>query len=295
MFSLEYERFDENNAFEKAKLSLCTTKFELIDLLAKAGGELFKVDDAVVVPVELGEQVDAILLQAGIPGRLLLNLVQDILDVLLGEHVRVVLHVLLRVLICADHLETEAAQNDGTTDQEVLFGVVGARDRVLVILALHKFAANAATVLVTHLIDEDGVVTTEERDNEFTVLIVRLSRHELGVKAEDMHILLEHLLHVGLGCLRLQVRDRGHRVGLCTEALVVRCGLVLDGGWRRGEPHRHLSDAKLALVPLFGPVVAAVDVTVAAVDLNLSATADVSRHVVLLLAEGHSWADGQNG
>ena len=45
-----------------------------MNLLAKAGGELLEVNDAVVVLVELAEQVDAVLLQARVGSRLLLNL-----------------------------------------------------------------------------------------------------------------------------------------------------------------------------------------------------------------------------
>ena len=97
------------------------------------------------------------------------------LDVLLGEHLGVVLHVLLCVLISAHKLEAESAQEDGAADEEVLLGVVGARDRVLVVATVHELATDAAAILVANLVDEDGVVTAEEGDDELTVLIIRLS------------------------------------------------------------------------------------------------------------------------
>ena len=217
------------------------------------------------------------------------------LDVLLGEHLGVVLHVLLCVLISAHKLEAESAQEDGAADEEVLLGVVGARDRVLVVATVHELATDAAAILVANLVDEDGVVTAEEGDDELTVLIIRLSRHELGVEAEDVHVLLEHLLHVSLGSLRSEVLNRGHGISLGTEALVVRDGLVLDGGRGSGESHRHLGNAKLLLVPVLGPGVTVVDIAVTAVDLDLLTALNVSRHVVLLLTERHARADGKDG
>ena len=189
----------------KAKRSRLTTTFELFNLPAEAGGELLEADGAVVVGVELAEQVDAVLLQVRVASRLFLNLAKDVLDVLLGEHLGVVLHVLLGVLVGGHQLEAEAAQKDSAAEEEVLLGVVVARDGVLVVLAIHELSTDTAAVLVADLVDQDRVVTAEERDDELTVLIIGLSRDKLAVEAENMHVLLEHLLHVSLGGLRLQV------------------------------------------------------------------------------------------
>ena len=74
-------------------------------------------------------------------------------------------------------------------------------------LALHELATNTAGVLVANLVHLDGVVTAVEGDDELTVLIIGLSGDELGVEAEDVHILLEHLLHVDLRGLLLEGND----------------------------------------------------------------------------------------
>ena len=70
-------------------------------LPSEAGGELLEVNDTVVVLVDFAKQVDAVLLEVGVVGGRLLHLDQDVLDVLFGEHLGVVLHVLLSVLVCA--------------------------------------------------------------------------------------------------------------------------------------------------------------------------------------------------
>ena len=158
----------------KAKRSCLKTKFELLNLPAEAGGELLKVDDTIVVLVDLAEQVDAVLLEVGVVDGGFLNLGQDVLDVLLGEHFRVVLHVLLGVLVRAHKLEAETTQKDGTADQEILLSVVSTRDGVLVVLAIHELATDASTILVAHFIDEDGIIATEERDDELAVFVIRL-------------------------------------------------------------------------------------------------------------------------
>jgi len=77
-----------------------------------------------------------------------------------------------------------------------------------VVLAIHELATDAAAVLIADLVDQDRVVAAEEGDDELTVLVIRLSRDELAVEAENVHVLLEHLLHVSLGGLRLQVSIR---------------------------------------------------------------------------------------
>ena len=131
-------------------------------LRAEAGSELLEVDHAVVVPVELHEQFNAVLIKRRIVHCLSLDLSKDVLDVLLREHLGVVLHVFLGVFVGRDELEAEATKEDGPTDAEVLLLVVGLAHRVLVVLALHELATDAARVLVTHFVHLNGVITTVE-------------------------------------------------------------------------------------------------------------------------------------
>ena len=257
---------------------------------AETSGELAEVNDAVVVLVELGEQVDAVLLKGWEVDCLFLDLVQDVGQVSLRELIGVVFHVFLGVLVGRDELEAETAKEDSAADQEVLLVVVGTTDGVLVILSLHELATDAAGVLVTHLVDLDGVITAVEGDDELAVLIIGLSADELGVEAKDVHVLLEHLLHVALGRLGLQGDNRAHRVVLVTESIVGRDLGVLDVLGGGGELNGLLSDSQVLLVPCLSMVVTVEDLAVAAVDGDRLATSDVLGHVVLFLAEGHAWA-----
>ena len=75
-------------------------------------------------------------------------------------------------------------------------------------LAIHELATNASAVLIADLVDQDSVIAAEERDDELAVLVIGLSRDELAVETKNMHVLLEHLLHVDPGGLRLQVSVR---------------------------------------------------------------------------------------
>ena len=162
------------------------------------------------------------------------------------------------------------------------------------VLALHELATDAARVLVAHLVDLDGVITTVEGDDELTVLIVGLRGDQLGLEAQDVHILLEHLLHVLARCLWLQRDHRAHRVLISTEAVMRRNGLVLDGLSGGGQLDGDLLDAAVLGVPLLSELITVEDLTVTAVDDDAAATSDVLRKVVLLFAEGHTWAVGQD-
>jgi len=70
--------------------------------------------------------------------------------------------------------------------------------------------------------------------------------------------------------------------------------LVLDSWGSSGERDGHLGNAELSLIPLLGEVIAVKDSAVTSIDLNWGAASDVCRHVVLLSAEGHSWAVSQD-
>ena len=161
-------------------------------------------------------------------------------------------------------------------------------------LALHELATDAARVLVAHLVHLDGVVTAVERDDELTVLVIGLSGDELGVESEDVHVLLEHFLHVNLGGLGLKVNDGGHGILVSTEARVGGDRLVLNGRGSSGELDGHLSYSELCSIPLLGEFITVKDLAVTTINLNWCATSDVCRHVVFLSTEGHTWAVSQD-
>ena len=234
--------------------------------------------------------MDAVVLHASETSRLFLDLAEDVLDVLLGELAWVVFHVFLSVFIARNELESEATKEDGSSNAEVLLRVVSLGDRVLVVLLLHELAADTAGVLVTDLVDLDGVVTAVEGDDELTVLIIGLGGDELGVEPEDMHVLLEHFLHIHLRGLVGQILDGTKSILLGTDTIMDGNLLVLHVRGGSGESEGNLADTERLLVPLLGELVTIEDLAVTAVDLDGGTTSDILGHVVLLSAEGHTWA-----
>lgn len=212
----------------------------------------------------------------------------------LGEVLVVILHILLGVFIRGHEHELEATKGDDAAEEEVALLVVGASLRVDLLLALHEPSANSAGVLVTDFVDLDGVVTAVERDDEVTRLIIRLSADESGVEPQDMHVLLEHLLHVDLGSLRVQRIDRAQRV-LSSAVTIVRRNLGLSNDWRRnGQLDRLLIEAHHGRVPALCEVVTVVDEAVTTVDMNLVAAEQVLRTIELLRLQVHARTVGQD-
>jgi hypothetical protein len=134
----------------------------------------------------------------------LLDLGNDCVEGGLGEDIGVILHIFLGILISLEQLELEAAEEDGVSEQKVALHIVAGNDGVAVLLALHEITTNATRVLVANFVDLDSVVTAVEGDDETTRLIIRLGGDELRLKSENVHILLEHLLHIDLRRLGLQ-------------------------------------------------------------------------------------------
>lgn len=164
----------------------------------------------------------------------------------------------------------------------------------LVLLSLHELATNTAGVLVTDLVDLDGVISAVEGDDETAVLVIGLSGDQLGVESQDVHVLLEHLLHVKLGHLRLESNNRSHRVLLSSVTVVIGDSLVLHGGSGLSESDGHLLDAKGMLVPGLGVIITVVDKAVSAEDGHGVTAFQVSGLVVVFSSHGHAWAVSEN-
>ena len=80
------------------------------------------------------------------------------------------------------------------------------------LFAFHETSTHAATVLVTDFVDLDGIVTAVEGNDKGTAFIIGFSGHKLGVESKDMHVLLEHLLHIEFRNLWLESDDASHGV-----------------------------------------------------------------------------------
>lgn len=223
-----------------------------------------------------------------------LNLVHQHFDGSLWEVLRIVLHILLSVFISLDKSELEANEADDTTNGEVLLFVVSSGDWVGLLLALHETSTNSTRILVANLINLDSVVTTVERDDELSSFIIRLGTNKRCLKSKDMHVLLEHLLHVDLGGLWLKGEDRAEGVLWSSESIVVWNWLICNGRSGLGELEWILHDTHHVLVPLLGEVVTVIDEALSSVDDNLVATEEVTWSVELLALEGHTWAVSEN-
>lgn len=178
----------------------------------KSVNELLEVKDTVAVLVELSKESDSVLLQRFVVGGTSLYLGDDAVERGLRENVRVVLHIFLGILVGLHKLEFEASQEDGMSEEEVSLVVVVVADRVEVLLALHELATDAARVFVADLVYLDGIVSAVEGNDETAAFIIRLGGNELGFKAEDVHVLLEHLFHIELGDFWLESNYTSHRV-----------------------------------------------------------------------------------
>jgi len=171
---------------------------------AEAGGEFVEAENLVSVLVELAEQVDNVVLEAGEVLGGVGDLGHDLLKAGLRENFGVVLHIFSGVLVDGHEHKFEAGKIASATDHEVALSVVLSGHGVLLLLALNEGSSNAARVLIAHLVDVDGVVTAVERDDESARLIIGLGGYQASVETQNVHVLLEHLLHVILGGLGLE-------------------------------------------------------------------------------------------
>jgi hypothetical protein len=249
--------------------------------MAKTSGELLEVDEFVTVTVEFGKEVNT----EGLEGLEFrgwgLDLSDNGAEGGFGEHITVIFHVLFSVLISGGEHKLEASKGDSAANHEITLSVVAAGNGGVLLLALHEATTNTSRVLVTDFVDLDGVVTAVERDDEGTGLIIGLSADELGVESEDMHVLLEHLLHVILWWLRLQGNNWGHWVLRGTVAGLWGHSLVEDLGVTLGEGKRLLFDVEVSPVPWSGEIIRVVDKTLASPDSDDISDEEVLRAVVL--------------
>ena len=173
----------------------------------EAGREFVDINETIIILVESLHQVNGVFLQAWELNRGLLNLLDDVFNRSSWEHSSVVFHVLFSVLVGLQKSELEAHKEHYVADQEVLFSVVLAIHWVRLLLSLHETAANSAGVLVANLVDLDCVVSAVEADDEASGFVVGLGADEGSLESQRVHILFEHLLHVCLRGLAVEVED----------------------------------------------------------------------------------------
>lgn len=134
----------------------------------------------------------------------LLDLLEEMVDGGLWEDSTVIFHVFLGVLIGFDEHEFESSKVDSCSQHKISLGVVFCSDWVCLLLSLHETATDSSGVLIADLIYLDGVVTAVEGNDEFSCFIIWLGTDQLGLESKDMHVLLEHFLHVNLWWLGIK-------------------------------------------------------------------------------------------
>lgn len=256
--------------------------------------ELFNVDETVIIFVESLHQVDGVFLQVREALSALLDLLNNVVNRCFWEDVGVVLHVLLSVLVGLQEHELETGQEDGGAENEILLRVVLASSWVSLLLSLHETAANSSGVLIANLVDLDSIITTVEGDDEFPGLIIWLSGHQARFESEDMHILLEHLLHVDLWWFSIEGEDGTKRVLRGSVAIVSWDSLVSHVWSSFSQLEWLLVDAHVGIVPVLGEIITVIDEAFSAVDDDLVAANEIGWSVELLVLQRHAWAVSQD-
>jgi hypothetical protein len=163
------------------------------------------------------------------------------------------------------------------------------------LLTLNERTSDTAGVLVTDLVDMDGVVAAVVRDDEGAGFIIGLGRDETGVEAENVHVLLKHLFHVELGGFSLESDDWTHGVLFSTVASVGGDGLVKDWGCRLLEGDSALLHIAVFSVPSLSEVIGIVDKALAAPNVDGVSALEVCGWIEFFWAHVHAGAVGKNG
>lgn len=106
-------------------------------------------------------------------------------------------------LIATEKLESELVQGNGVSEHEISFVVVVGGNGVLVLGTLKEFTGPDTRVTVSMLVDLYGIVTTEERDNEGSGVVLLILTDESSFVSEDVLIASKHLVEVLSGRLGL--------------------------------------------------------------------------------------------
>lgn len=205
-----------------------------------------------MVGVEHLDQVDCKSIDASSKARCsFFDLVDDVSQIALREDLRVILHVLLSVLISLKDLESELVEVNGLSDKEVSLTVVLACSLILVLLSVHELASNSTRVLITNLIDHDGVVSAEEGDSENSVLVVRLRGNEFAVESQNVNVILKHFLDINWHLFELKTLRVLKCVFLASDSVVRRNSVVDVGLLACSHWERLLLVPQVLKVPLF--------------------------------------------
>lgn len=134
---------------------------------------------------------------------------------------------------------------------------------IFVLHLFHELSCPYAGVLVSHLSHHDGVVGTEERNDEFTIVVICSLTEESGLESQNILIVGKEFLDVFFGRFRVKTKHVSQTVLFGAVAVVRRNGMF-HGGLRFSlELKGLLLDVHVLAVPITRKSIAVIDETVA--------------------------------
>lgn len=186
-------------------------------------------------------------------------------------------------------------QLNDPTDLEIRFDEVAVFAFLAVLLPFEELAAPHARVLIGFLVDLDGVVSAEEIDDELAVVVVFCLGNEAGFESQDVLVLSEHLDNVLLRRLGLESVHAAQTVFQRTVT-VVRWHVVNNlSAAELIDFDGSLGNAVNVLEELFREIIAVVDKTLSAEDIDRASNNEVLRSIELFLLKTHAWVVGVYG
>jgi hypothetical protein len=140
----------------------------------------------------------------------------------------------------------------------------------------------------------NGIITAIERDNEVTGFIIRLSADKFGIKSQNVHVLLEHFLHVNLRSLWSKRVNRAERIFRGSIAVINRLlGFGNNWSWYC-KFNRVLLNTHIHVVPSFGEIITIIDEAFSSINCNFLSANKITWAIILLRFEAHARAMSKN-
>jgi len=102
----------------------------------------------------------------------------------------VFLHVSVCELIASEELESELVQNDGISEHKVLFRVVLVGNGVLMLVLFQEFTSPNTRVSFSLFVNLNGIITTEEGNDECSSVIFFILTNKSGFITKDILVTL---------------------------------------------------------------------------------------------------------
>ena len=124
------------------------------------------------------------------------------LQICLRELLWPVSHVLNGEIVSLQQLESVRSKSYDSSDLEVSINHISFVE--VIFLSLHKFTAPNSWVFISVLVDLDSVVSTEEWNYEFSIVLVSIFRYHSGLVSKYVLIVCKQLSHIFFRRFRLK-------------------------------------------------------------------------------------------